>query len=1320
MAKDKKKRAVSLDPEDVITGRVRPEARELVALIRDVNPTGLGLDRRETTRRYALKSRLQSVLVTHFRDAIEIRPEPDEPGVVLLHHRPSGLDACHAVVAELDDDARSFVQRAIDTASPVPPTPEAPRKAAPRQGDGRAPRGADEPRGVRDVPELLRAADAALAEYDYELARAHLEEALARSGGDVEAASALLSLLVATLGADKEALDLGETLPPETLAEVHVRLLLALAAARLEDRDRALRLLPAANTKAPPARVAEVFVALARAALAAGNLAEAADDLARARALDVTHPELVGLAAALAKARATTRGPAEAEASRLFAEGDLQGAEGRARELLAHHPESEVARRILRAIEEQRKRDEARRKLEDACDALDRGEPQQAVALLEAAKGLGLPEHEAAPAERRIAEKLAEARAREDEAHAAAIARTIGTGALAEGLAAYAALPAAGRGKVKERAESKLLAWVDVIAPPGESAKVKPAVAAIVALHRAAEIAERAPETAMDLVDAHEKVLHGFGPAEDVRKRAQVAITEERRRVATARVEAARRAMVEGDVAQANKILGEVQRKDLPEDEASLFDGFRAEVQRKLERQALAVSLDQLRREGDALRALAVCEELAARLEGEEAARFAAVRGEIRAEVRRAFSVQVEAFEGEGVTAGPLAILHDARVLPRWKWETMLVRTRDEREEVVLIVPTTRGPWVFVRVIDVATSALRARVLLRTPRPLEVVTFALRGHRLILAGRHGGVLEIDTDDWTVLAWCPNILRNDGAVVPTLEEGIFEDTLPELRIEEGTVSPEGRYLWLRIRSSRDLSNVIRVFDLQDLRLVREIPEHGFPRVHIQGVEGLSAPRVVVVVEADNEKDIGRTTFYTPRGTPSGAPIPRALLSLTVAPCPDGESVVGVVGTDDGPKEPEGALWGFVQVGAEGAGPFQLFDGVTGLYEGTAVGSASAGMWFVLFDMQREGPLLFGLRHGQAGPSIVYRVRVPRSSILLATPGADRAALLVVHEGRPTIVPLDAKPPKVPEGHTTRAFYLPSLPVRSLYARRLLCHKPTGRHLAAAIAEERALRKEGKEGLKRRLLWAKSKAGPDELLALEAALFALGEHATGAIDELACTKFPDHPRVRLSLARSFACAANWRGALTQLDGIDPSQLSEEADVKHFHHLRGITLLMLGEPEAALEALDRSAACKEGTCEPEQLLPLCVPLGEERSWTPKQAALRDYVRAIAAADEALARGDADAARQILDGPLVWEANEVQGFARLAETYLCEAEKHAPVDRFRKALALLSFCDLFDTRNTVTRREVPLPRATWDAERLSMLAAEARAWVEEALKLS
>ncbi|MRG93537.1 hypothetical protein [Polyangium spumosum] len=1321
MAHDKKSRRGSLTPDDVLTGRVRPDARELVALIRDVNPTGLGLDRREAARRYALKSRLQSVLVTRFRDAVEVRPEPREPGVVLLHHRPTGLDACHAVLAELDDDARSFVQHALDTAHLADPTPDVSAYTTPPKGEGpRVERDEDAP---REVPELLRAADEALAAYDYELAQTHLEAALERSGGGAEATKALLLLLVDTLGASAAALALEEKIAAEALADVHVRLLLALAAARLDERARALRLLTTSTSKAQPTRVAEVFVALAKGALAAGDLASAADDLARARALDATHAELVSLTAALAKARAGARGPAEAEVSRLHAEGDLHGAEARAREILVDHPESEVARRILRSIEEQKKLDEARRKLDDAHDALDRGETVRAASLLEAAKILGLPSHEATSAEQRIAAQVAEARAREEEAHAAAIAEKVAAGALAEGLAAYAALPAAGRVKVKEHAEStKLFAWIDVVAPPGEGAKVKAAVAAIVALHRAEEIAERAPEAAMELVDTHGKVLHGFGPAEEVRGRAQAALVEERRRVARGRVEAARRVMAEGDAAQANKILGDVQRKDLPEEEAAAVDVLHAEVQRVVERRTLWTSLDQLRREGDTLRALAVCEELSARVEGEDAARVAALRGEIRAEVRRRFSVRVETFE-EG--EAPAATLHDARLPSRWKWETMLARTRDDHEEIVLIVPQTRDAWVFIRVIDVATGALLTRVTLRTPNPIEFLTAALRDGRLLLVGKRASLLEINTNDWTVERWCSNVLGNGDAVVPKLEnEDVDGIVLPEVHVDEATVTADGRWLWLNTLSSnekRSLRRTLGIYDLADLRLARELREHRASRVHVGAVVGSKVPRVVVC-QFDDDKDEGRTTFYGSRGSPPGPTLPKdALLARSVVAAPDGERIIGVTSDPEGPKEPHAARWGFYDIDARGARPMRLFEGVHAVREVTAVGSLDTGMCFVLFDLDQNGRLLFGLEDGEDGLMIKYEVRVPRRALVTGTADGRHAALLVTHADHHETVPLGPVPPKAAaEGEDLAAFDLPSLPRSTVHAKHLDCHKPTGKNLAAAVAEERLLRRESKQGITRRIEWARRKAGPDEVLALEHALLRLRENTSaGFVDAFGCERFPDHPRFRLGYSRTLAVAGRWREALDRLANIDPSSFREPAEAKHLHHMRGILLMMLDEPEAALVELDRSAAYEEGKCKPEELIPLCVPLSEERSWTREQAVIRDYLRIVLTADEALARGDAEGARRILDVPLLWEANELQSMARLAAAYLHEEPESAPVDRFRKALALLSFCELFDTRNTVSRREMPLPRATWDAERLGALAEKARAWVERALSL-
>ena len=189
-----------LDPEDVIAGRGRPLlARELIELIRDVNPTGRDLPAKEIARRYAQKSRLQSVLIRRFADDLVVAPDPDEPGVVSVRHRPLDTSACHALVNELDEDARSWVQRELDLEASV----KAPSPAAPRRAERREVLSASEPAALFEVPELLRAGQDAVDAYDYELARTLFLQALERPDADADVAVALLALFVDHLAAER-------------------------------------------------------------------------------------------------------------------------------------------------------------------------------------------------------------------------------------------------------------------------------------------------------------------------------------------------------------------------------------------------------------------------------------------------------------------------------------------------------------------------------------------------------------------------------------------------------------------------------------------------------------------------------------------------------------------------------------------------------------------------------------------------------------------------------------------------------------------------------------------------------------------------------------------------------------------------------------------------------------------------------------------------------------------------------------------------------------------------------------------------------------
>ena len=117
--KTKAKQQQPLDPEEVLEGRVEYRPEELFDLIHQVNPTRRKLPRKEEHRRYALKRRLQSLLVRRFGDEHLKVGTTVHPGVVSLDHISGLRDACHAVLAELEPDARSWVRHQLDLAADV-------------------------------------------------------------------------------------------------------------------------------------------------------------------------------------------------------------------------------------------------------------------------------------------------------------------------------------------------------------------------------------------------------------------------------------------------------------------------------------------------------------------------------------------------------------------------------------------------------------------------------------------------------------------------------------------------------------------------------------------------------------------------------------------------------------------------------------------------------------------------------------------------------------------------------------------------------------------------------------------------------------------------------------------------------------------------------------------------------------------------------------------------------------------------------------------------------------------------------------------------
>lgn len=1317
MGKHKKTSRNLPSPADVLTGRVRVDARDLIALIREVNPTGLDLDRKETAQRYVLKSRLQSMLVRVFPDEIDAVEKDDEPGVVSLHHRSFGIDACHALLAELDDDARARIQYVLDTArgSDEPPAPRV--KAGPSR-----PMYAGPNPDLLDASTLLSEGHAALEAYDYDLARQRYEAAFDATSGGKEAAHALLSLFVEHLGADEDALLFEGKLVDMARADPTVRGLLAIAAARCGQRIRAVGLVEERGLKPSSTHVTEVFVLLAKTALAEGDLTQASKDLERAGEQMAAHPEIVALTQALAKARASARGPVENELSALFTAGQFREAEEMARQVLGRFGDSEVARRILRGLDEQKKLALARQRLDEARTAIDAGDDNRGISLLRAALATGLPPDDAAWAEARIAAVEMQERQRIEDARFIDTLRILGTQSLADGLNAYASLTEPIRRKVAERISLRAISWFEELCSPREGGKASTIVDAIVALERAMELVSVDPAEALDLVAAHERILSGFKPAEDVCKAAGYALAEQQRQTAQNRLELARQAFESGDLQRAQRMASEIVPKHLPEQDAQALNELHVHIQKTLQRNALEIALEEHRRQDNPIRALAVAQQLAAGAESEQIARLAEVCKELRERTRQAFSVRIErAGEKERVSPQWNA-LQDARIFPKWKWETLMPDPEGGPDDFLLILVQAKVGLVFIRVLEVTTNVVRTRVTLRTPKVFELLRFFLRSGRLILVGRLGALLEIDVHDWAVLQWCPNILRPVETVTHVdLDASMLGLAVPEIMMDDCTISLDGRYLWAntvygRMRRDR-LRRVVHIIDLETFRIVRDMREHPHGHVFCRMIGGLDRPCIAVVEDDEKENARYQTYFYDPRGRLLWQ-LDKAmsLHPMTLVSCPDGTHVFGATSDPDGPEDPSTVMWGFCQTNMQGTSALDFSLDTTAVYEIAAVTNRRTNMCFLLVN-GRKGNELFGLRPNVGGFDIVFRTLVPRYSALVSTPDGSHAAMLVVHLDRHEFVQLDAKAPIFESLGNCAQFMLPSTPRSSLQTKHFNCHRPSGSRARAVAMVADELRKWGKARYRDVVRVAKKKGDPNELLHVENALMKLHEPAlAGELNAYISAKFDHHPRVKLAYSHHLAAIGQWTETMAQIESIDPAIL-DEVDAKHLHHMRGICWMMMDQPEKAMVEFSLCLTyADEGPCDPEELMALCKPFeGDTIPWNPECAVLRDWLRCVVAADEALARDDVTAARQAIDMPIVWDANEVQSFARLVKTFLDEGEGGAnSIDPFHQALALATFCDLAEGRNTMVRREVPLPRATWDNEKLGNIAQRAREWLD------
>jgi len=753
--------------EAVLEGRIAPSLEHLVRLIRQVNPSGRALSPQQTSAAYARKSALQSLLIARFGDRFTAAPDGD--GIVLLRHKTSGRDACHARVQDLDDAARLWIRRRETT--PPPSTPPPGGVALPPATPPSVPVGVSP----------LSAGQEALAAYDYPLGKRCFEVALDDPETAPAGARALVELLVDHLCQDAEALSLAARLPHLVREDPQLQATLSLAAARTGRLADARRW----GRRAEGEREIELRLALADAALADEDTDAAERDLNALAALAPAHPGARRLRARLDTLLAAQLQPALEELSALLRSERWSEAAARAAEVLAQWPRSAAAQAGLRQAKVALHAQRRSAALTSARRAADAAEWDRAHTIL---RRISDGSAEVRALESLVSAERSRRRQEEEDEVVDRCSRALRAPTV-DALIDWTRLSPTLRARVKERLALPMLEWLESC--PGFTRRTQAAALAVLELQRVERELAETPDAVLQVLETHARELGGLSAAHRLEARARdLRAARERERQAQL-LDQVRSLLADGDPEGALVALDELD---------ALADGSQEEAQAALRSRALAAQrsrlrqaeLDRAENSGDTLGAW------------EAASHLAEQAQEVLAVARRRL---LEAWRFERVDT-PLP-LRDVTA----SFEEQGVAQLDPTGSLLLHAESV-GRWIFIWMVEVDSGRCTSGASLRVPTEVPHVMVTWEDNRWRLIGDRY-VLDLAPDTLEPIAWLD-----------------LSWALPGGQLCE-QIQPTGdpRYIWLQGRTLRlggfDIQH-FQVIDVEQRQSVRSFDDLCYAR------------------------------------------------------------------------------------------------------------------------------------------------------------------------------------------------------------------------------------------------------------------------------------------------------------------------------------------------------------------------------------------------------------------------------------------------------------------------------------------------------------
>lgn len=1317
----KKKKGQATRPEDILAGRATITPLELVRLIHRINPTKKNFNADKSSEQYRLKSHLQSLLIKKYSDSLVVeQPDPEQPQLISIKLKHFSEDACHALLHELEFEARSWVQEQIDTVlvndakitGRNPMNGAAGKSAADYlQREVTAPAKGDSNTGSlreeRCPEELLNLGHKALEKYDYEKAEKYYSRAFHAAPDNLKIALTLFEFLLDHLAAYEKVLEYSWSLPDRVSKDERIRILRARALARCGKIDEALDCLD----RATHPEAGKVYLLAARHFLENGDLKHATrlqnflKELADADLLLETER----LKNDIHQLRIKNLLPLEEKMIDAQRQGEEEKAARLAQKLLTAWPENKIARRIRHDFTKQQKMGEKIRLLERADLARSKGKISREIEILK--KVLTVDKDD-----RLIAQRLTQAEKdagrKHEEEKINKILNLLKEGREREACTGYPELSHKLRQRLMTETGNRRFHQIERIITEHPTLKPEKMVDAVLVLEQCQELVDHGndPQRVILKLREHEKVLHSLPEVPGLLQQAEIMAREIKTARAASLLRQAARQLEQKEPRAARQFVDRIKIEDLNNHSREIYQDLISKLKnyekihrlsRKYEAEEQAENHLAAR---DLARQLGVLIPAKDHLWREKAARH-----------NKLLQAEWSLVEVDSKNLPPGYQPAEHNIFKTDYHNCLMPNERD------LILVNGFGRWLLVSVFDLDRQAFNKTIVLQTPLEITYPEATLAGQVIWIKGMAPAALALSLEPLEILSW------ND-----------FSDLLNDNDIVENILLfPKKQYIWIGISNQKkggnDLYNIVRV---KQHRVERQIKMQSLPvTVNQRG-------NLQVIFPAYNQTASQPNQIYSVQGRLRGKLASAAgKITNAVTAHPNGNdylllSYFDIL--DDLPLMEEidhpdfttendektydiednyqlimEALPGTEKEPVAVKFPDSHGELVHGIYS-----LPEKGLVFVHYICHHNhNHRLVTFRFSGNQPVKLYEINAPSKMNLVTNETNQKIIAINYHKnGIQAVALTDTRPEFIIED-TEIFIFGRDLPDT---ANVMACGEPTGSLKARSLATIMLLREASFIEIATMIEAGKMKADedPEEIITLIQGLKMTAHFALAIkLETWFKKKNPEHPRNLMERAGEAVRENKWRESVSLLEGISISNL-DDGTACHICHLLGLAQFALGQVDDALKTWERGEALEGGGCELASLLAYAefasMSTGERQNFRADNelfASLDIYERV----DACLRERDWLTTITIMENYNITSLNDPQILARLSEAYLHYSVQIGEERWLGKVMVLAIFIDCFKTE--ITRRCPLLPPyiKTWSDSRMQEVANQAAQWLEQ-----